>query len=94
MRLAIGPGPILTRHGLTVARAERASGLSPGSLSRILSGCRSGLWFETVRRLAHGTKIRLVVVAEALDRTLEYNEEGRQRVRAAELACLKAELEQ
>jgi hypothetical protein len=34
------------------------------------------------------------VVAEALYRTLEYNEERRQRLRAAELARLEAELEQ
>jgi transcriptional regulator with XRE-family HTH domain len=82
------------QRGLTVTAAERASGLCRGSLSRILTGKRGrGLRHETVRRVSRGTKIPPLVLARAFERTIEYNEERQRRVRAAELARLKAELE-
>jgi hypothetical protein len=84
---------LLFESGLTVAQAERNAGFASGSLSRVLTGRRRDLRFETVRRLARAMKSSLGEVAEALERTLEYNSDQRQQRQAAEMARLRAELE-
>jgi len=83
---------LLFECGLTAAQAERRAGFAPGSLSRVLTGRRGDLRFGTVCRLARAMKVRLGEVAEALERTIEYNEERRRRVRAAEKAFLEADV--
>lgn len=84
---------LLAQFGFSLARAERASGLSPGSLSRLLTGRRGrGLRLETVRRLSRGTRLRLGLLAETVARTIEHNEERQRRMQAAELARLEAQL--
>ena len=59
---------LLARKGLTLAEAERRSGLAQGSLSRLLAGRRGrGLQLDTVRRLARGVGIPLEVLADGFE---------------------------
>jgi transcriptional regulator with XRE-family HTH domain len=77
---------ILTQRGFNLTQAERASGLSRGSLSRILAGRRCGLRLETMRRLSRGTRIPLGVLVEALETSItgaQERAERRQRVEEA-----------
>jgi len=70
---------LLMQRGFSLAQAERASGLSKGSLSRLLSGRRGrGLRVETVKRLAAGTRIPFRPLMNALEVSIAYALERRQ----------------
>ena len=77
---------ILTQRGFNLTQAERASGLSRGSLSRILAGRRCGLRLETVRRLSRGTRIPLGKLVEALETSITSAQERAERRRRAQEA--------
>ena len=83
---------LLRQKGLTVPEAERASGLSGGSLRRLFTGRRGkALPVETVRRLSRGTGIPFEPLAEALETTIADALERRWRRAEAERVRREAE---
>ena len=79
----------MARRGLTLAEAERRSGLAQGSLSRRLAGRRGrGLQLDTVRRLSRGVGIPLEVLADGFEFSFASVSERRRRELEVELLLL------
>ena len=76
---------LLAKRGLTVAAAERASGLARDSLSRLLAGRRGRrLSVEMVSRIAKGIRMPFQVVRAALGLSIADACERRRLAAAAE----------
>lgn len=84
---------LLARKGLRIVDVERQAGMARGSFQRILAGRRGqGVRFETVLALAGAMGVSVEVFAAALKRTRDDAAERARRIKAVELACLRAEL--